>query len=255
MVLFYAGLTVLIALILTGALGHVIPPSMARRVGFNSEGYLAALLLAPWVQFARPRLVGRPVGWWVAVAVGVVSAAVGVVLIVGDLPTRVATLNETFLGLAVVIPYLQARRPVRIGIAVAVSAATLLAIVVFNHTVAVTRYAEGWMLLVLVPLAFDVADRGILAPEAVTSRRVRYTSYALLVALPIASSLLYHARVFTSGFAEEWIRYEVRVHESFIGTLLIVLYFAVGLGWTGRPAPPERGGRHRRVAGQPLVSS
>jgi hypothetical protein len=240
MVLFHGGLAVLMTLILTGLLQDVMPTALATRVGYNSEGYLAALLLVPWLQFARPRLVGRRAGWFVAVAVGVASAVVGVLLVESDLPSRFRTLNETFLGLAVVIPYLQARRPIRIAVAIGASAATLLAVIVFNHSLTVTRYAEGWMLLVLIPLAFDVADRGILAPEATTSRRVRYTSYALLAAFPVAASLLYHADAFTSGFAGEWIRYEVRVHESFVATLLTVLYFAVGLGRIGRGTRPVR---------------
>lgn len=246
-VFFYLGLGLLMATILFNVLQDLIPRSIAVRIGYNSEGYIAALILAAWIEFVRPRLTGRRMEWPITIAAAVALAVLGVVMVESDWPSRVKTLNEAMLGLALVIPYVQLRRPLPTWLAVAISVFALAAIVVFNHTDAVTRYAEGFMLIVLAPLAFDVFDRGILSPGRRVPAAPRYIFYALLVLLPIASSLIYHAQLFHDGIAGEWIRYEVRVHESFICMLLVLLYFATRdrLGRGANAAVP----RHRRREG------
>jgi hypothetical protein len=137
-----------------------------------------------------------------------------------------------------VIPYVQARRPVSPRLAVGLSAAVLAVTVAFNRTEYVTLLAEVLGLALLAPIAFDVVDRGILDPHQPTSRRLRYGWYMLLVLLPTASSLLYHEQA-VGGLLEEAIRYQVRLHECFIAIVLVELYFAIGLGRTGRPAATE----------------
>jgi len=249
MVAFYLGLSALIALIMADVLRDLIPAGIAARVGYNSEGYAAALLLGLWIQFVRPRLAGHAWQWPVTLAAGAAFAVVGLLLYDSDLPSRVKTLNETLLALALVIPYVQVRRPLPPRLAVGLSAAVLAVVIAFNRTEYVTTFAEGLGLLLLVPLAFDVVDRGILQPDQPTSRRLRYGWYALLVLLPITSSLLYHGQVF-GGLVGEAIRYEVRLQESFICIVLLHLYFAIGLGRTGPEAgpapqaPPRVGAEH-----------
>jgi hypothetical protein len=248
-VVFYLGLGALMVAVLTGVLQDLMPAGIAARVGYNSEGYLAALLLGLWIQVVRPRLAGHGWQWPVTLAVGVALAVIALLLFASDLPSRFKTLNETLLGLALVVPYVQVRRPLPPRLAVCLSAAVLAVMVAFNRTEYVTTFAEGLGLLLLVPLAFDVVDRGILEPDRRTSPRLRYGWYALLVLMPVTSSLLYHGQVF-GGLVGEGIRYQVRLHESFVGMLLVQLYLAVGLGRTGR-----RGGRAAPGPQEPRATS
>jgi hypothetical protein len=240
---FYLGLTLLIAAILLDVLRELLPRGIAVRVGYNSEGYTAALLLALWIQFVRPRLSGSGWQWPVTLAAGLALAVIGLLLVASELPSRFKTLNETMFGLALVIPYVQVRRPVSPRLAVGLSAAVLAVTVALNRTEYVTLLAELLGLALLAPLAFDVIDRGILDPHQPTSRRLRYGWYTLLVLIPTASSLLYHGQA-VGGLLGEVIRYQVRLHECFIAIVLLELYFAIGLGRTGRPpateATPER---------------
>ncbi len=245
---FYLGLGFLLGAILFDVLREVIPPNIARRIGFNSEGYTAALLLALWVQFVRPPLRGRPREWPVTLLAGLVLATIGVLLFTSDLPSRFKTLNETMFALALVIPYVQVRRPVPMRLALCISGLLLVITVAFNRTEFVVLLSETLALLLLAPIAFDVIDRGILDGHAPTSPRLRYAWYTLLVLLPVTSSLLFHNQTFGGGLLAEAVRYEVRLHEAFIAILLVQLYFAVGLRRTG----PSANGRARH---QPRVSA
>jgi hypothetical protein len=231
--LFYAGLAALLASILLGLLPHVLPDELAVRIGYNSEGFALALLLAPWIQFVRPRLTARSDGWRLTVAAAVGSVAVGLALFASDLPSAVKTLNETFVAFGLMLPYVQARRPMPVRLAVGCSLAILAAMVLGERTEIVTRFAESLGALLLLPLALDVVDRGILDPDARTSARLRWAWYALLLALPVLFSTLQHGGGLT-GLPAEAVRYAVRLHESVIGILLVEVYFAVLLGRTGR---------------------
>ncbi len=98
-VAFYGLLGGLMALILTDLLAEVAPGRWARRLSYNSEGYLFAVVLAGWIQFVRPRAtVGRVLRW--ASIASVACIAVGVLLIVTDPPSRIRTLNESMFALA-----------------------------------------------------------------------------------------------------------------------------------------------------------
>ncbi|MEJ7707304.1 MAG: hypothetical protein WKF82_08525 [Nocardioidaceae bacterium] len=108
----------------------------------------------------------------------------------------------------------------------------LAVIVVASDTEPVIRMAEALGVLLLMPLVFDVIDRGILDREARTSPPVRYAWYAFLVIFPTTMSLLQHWGGL-DGLPADSNRYAVRLHESFVAILLIELYFAVGLGRTG----------------------
>src|SRR5688500_13359197 len=93
-VAFYGGLLLLMAAILLELLGGVLPDGLARRIGFNSEGYTLALMVAAWIEFVRPRLLGSRRQWPVTLGVSLACAAIGIALLSTDLPSRFRTLNE-----------------------------------------------------------------------------------------------------------------------------------------------------------------
>lgn len=225
---FYGGLVVVLGGILAGLWPALLPPAISVRVGHNSEGFLLALLLAPWIQFVRPRLAGTAREWPVTAAVAAVCAALGVFLLVTDLPSRVRTLNEAFLAAALLIPYVQLRRPLRTSVAGAITAGTLAVMVFGERTQSVTDLAEVLGVLLLAPIALDLVDRAILDGSARPSPRLRSGWYAFLVAAPVLFSVLEY-RVGVGGGA---LRYAVRITEAFVCLLLVELYFAV--------TPPRR---------------
>ncbi|MEJ7742087.1 MAG: hypothetical protein WKF73_05765 [Nocardioidaceae bacterium] len=114
----------------------MVPDTAAKHIGVNSEGYLAALLGALWIQFARPRLLGSSAQWLVTAAVAVALLELGVWLYnsdVSDIPSRFKALNEALLALGLVIPYVQLRRPLPKAVPVTV-VAVLLAITIFGQS-------------------------------------------------------------------------------------------------------------------------
>ncbi len=238
-IVFYAGLGAVLAAILTTLLPELLPEALASKVSYNSEGYVLAVLLGLWIQFARPRLSGTSREWPVTALAAAACLAVGIFLFNSDLPSRFKTLNETFIALSLIIVYVQARRRQPQWVAITLSLVVLAIIVLFSTTDLVTNLAESLGMLLLVPLAFDVVDRGILSPEAVTSPRLRYGWYAALIVVPTTFSLLWHFGSLT-GLAYDITRYDIRMHEAFVGILLVELYFAVGLGRTGQT---DRAGR------------
>ena len=232
-IVFYAGLGVVLAAILTTILPQLLPDALASKVGYNSEGYLLALLLGLWIQFTRPRLSGTSREWQATALAAAGCLVVGIFLFNSDLPSRFKTLNETFIALSLILVYVQARRRQPQWLAVTMSLVVLAIIVFFSTTDLVTDLAETLGMLLLVPLAFDVVDRGILSPEAVTSPRLRFAWYAVLVMVPTTFSLLGHSGNLT-GLAYDITRYDIRMHEAFVGVLLVELYFTLGLGRTGK---------------------
>lgn len=233
----YGGLVLLLAAILLQALPEILPASLAERIGHNSEGLALALVLALWLQFARTELAGTRHEWRLTALAAACCAGVGFALLATDLPSRFRTLNEAFLAAALLIPYVQLRRPLPRRLAVALAAGVLVVVVVLNRTPLVTDLAETLGVLILAPLAFDVVDRGILDPGARTSARRRSAWYGLLVVVPLGLSVLEYG-VGVTGFAGEAVRYGVRITEAFVCLLIVELYFAVALGRTGRGSTP-----------------
>ena len=227
---FYGALLLVLAGILLGLWPAVLPRAIATRLGHNSEGFLLALVLGAWIQFARPRLAGSPREWPVTGTAGVACGAVGVFLLATHLPSVVRTLNEAFLAAALLIPYVQLRRPVPRWLPVLLPVATLAVIVLGERVQSVTDAAEALGVLALAPIALDLVDRRILDPAARPSRSVRYGWYALLVVAPVLFSVL----EYRLGVGGEALRFAVRITEAFVCLLLIELYFAVA---PRRPTP------------------
>jgi hypothetical protein len=248
----YAMLAALLLGTLLEVWSDVLPESVASRINRNSEGFLAALLLALWIQFVRPRLRTEAYRWPVTVAAAGASAAVAFLLLASDLEPRFRTLNETYFAVALLLPYIQLRRPLRSRwLPAALSGGLLLVTVAANRTGIVTELAESIGLWLLLPVGLDLVDRGILDRTAQTSRPLRVAWYAALVAVPVLFSALspyvpddgqadVSAEV-EAGYTlvEEFLRYGSRITEAFVCMLVLHLYFAVGLGRTGQDSPTD----------------
>ena len=238
-VVFYGGLALVLASIVFQWLSRIAPDAVASRVGHNSEGYLAALAVAAWIQYARPRLTGHRREWLVTGLVAAVSLGIGLALVASDLPSRWRTLNETFLALALLLPYLQLRRPLPRALAGGIAAGLFVVVVAFESTAAVTDLAETFGLLILAPVAFDLVDRGILDPGARPGRRARLLWLAALVVVPVVLSVLEY-QVGVDGVLGVAVRYGVRVTEAFVCLLLVEVYLgAVALARPGRHRAAE----------------
>jgi hypothetical protein len=225
---FHGALVVVLAGIVLGVWPAVLPHAIAARLGHNSEGFLLALLLTPRIQFARPRLAGTARQWPVTGAAAALCAATGAFLLVTQLPPVLRTLNEAFLGAALLIPYVQLRRPLPRWAPVLLPAVAVAVMVLGERTHPVTDLAEVLGVLVLAPIGLDLVDRAILDGSARPSPRLRCGWYAFLVAAPVLFSVLEY-RVGVGGGA---LRYAVRITEAFVCLLLVELYFAV--------TPPRR---------------
>lgn len=233
---YYGLLAVLLALAVTDSLGGVFPGPVAKHLGENSEGLLLALLLPAWVQFVRPRLRGTRGAWAGTAVVSGGLLALGLLLrSVDTLPGRVETLNEPVLALAVLVGYLQLRRPLPDAAVLALPVGVLLLIAAASGTVLVTELAEGLAVLVLAPVGLDLVDRGVLQPGARSSDAVRWSWYAFLLLAPVAVA------VAAAPDATGALRYAERLQEAFLGLLVAQVHLAT------RPRE-TRPGRHRSAS-------
>jgi hypothetical protein len=229
--LYYGGVGLLLLLIVTGAWVHIVPGTVGRHIAFDSEGYLLALVLPAWIEFVRPRLRGRPAEWPVTVGVGLVTLAVFVFMYeTTSIPGSIKTLNETVMALAFLFVYVQSwRRPTK-AVAALCSLVVLGVLLATDHSSLVafpTNTAEGFLMLILAPIAFDITDTQILRPDRPSPLRVRVVWWALLVLIPLAVVGLEHLHF--HGTFGDFIRYASRPQEAFVGMLMIELYFALRL--------------------------
>lgn len=255
---FYGGLAVLLAAIFTKTLAEVLPRSLATPIGYDSEGFFFAIVLAAWIQFGRWRLEGAQL-WRPALTLGAFFALAGVWLLSTDPPSSIKTLNETCFALAVLVPYVALRRPLP-GWAPVLSlvliAAVVTGVVLWPDSL-VVNLAETMTTLVLAPLAFDLFDQGILDREPWTDLRLRLAGYAALIVIPTVVVLLGTERRTEGGLVNNVLHYLGRSQESFVGILLVALFLAVGLGASGRPRGEtpatfgEAPGRHSHRWTQP----
>lgn len=239
--LYYGGLALVLALILLQLLDDVLGKSLAAHIGHNSEAYLAALVVTAWVQFVRPRLAGTKAEWAVALLVGVALVVVGIVLVQTHLPSRFRTLNEAFIGMGILIPYLQGRRPLNRIVSLGLPGVALLAVLFFGSQGVIKDQAESIMMLILLPIGLDLFDRGILQFDAVTSVRGRFAWYAALILVPVLFVAL-RKGAHVGGWAGNRMLYSQRGLEGYIFVFFLEVYLAVFLGWVGRRVVPA----HRR---------
>ncbi len=237
--IFYVAVAVLLLGVLFKEWAEVLPKSLATRVGHNTEGYALVLAVAPWIQFARPRLKGTRAEWYVTALVGLAFVGLTIYLLTGGLQSRFKTLNEGTLAAALLIPYVQLRRPlprrVAIGTAVVIAAVTLLT----SKTSETTDFAETYGMLLLGVIGLDIIDRGILDPTALTSVVKRWSYYAFLVIAPVVFSIAeYGMDAGSTGPIGTPVRFLVRITEAFIFALFVQVFFAVGLGRTGGTTAP-----------------
>jgi hypothetical protein len=230
---------VLVCALLFGVLfelwSKVLPKHLAGQVGHNSEGYLAALIMAPWIQFVRPRLAGKRAEWPVITVVSVGLLALGCYMVWGTWASRFATLNEGAFAAAVLIPYVHVRRPLPRSLAGWLTASMIVFTFATIRWSVTVDIAETYGMVILAVAGLDMIDRGILEPTATTSIVKRWVWYLFLVVAPLYFSLAeYHWHAGDTGVYGTAIRWLVRINESFIYALLIELFFAVGLGLVGR---------------------
>jgi hypothetical protein len=235
--IFYVAVAALLLGVLFNVWGDVVPHAISTRIGHNTEGYVLVLAVAPWIQFAVPRLRGSRAEWVVTALVGLAFVGLTIYLLTGGLPSRFKTLNEGTLAAALLIPYVQLRRPLPRRVAL-IAALTIVAVtVVTNKTSTTTDLAETYGMLVMAVIGLDIVDRGILDPTATTSRVLRWVWYAFLVVAPIVFSVAeYHLGAGSTGVIGEPVRFLVRITEAFIFALFVEVFFAVALGRTGRSA-------------------
>jgi len=143
-------------------------------------------------EFVRPKLT-RATRWQVTLVAAAACLALALALYTSALPSQFKTLNETFFALSLILPYVTLPRPLRrwppmasVGLLVAV----LVGVASSPAQSPVVLLAETVAALILVPLAFDVVDRGILEPTARTVSGLRYCWYAVLVVVPLLVVLL-----------------------------------------------------------------
>ncbi|MEQ7124485.1 hypothetical protein ABN034_08165 [Actinopolymorpha sp. B11F2] len=143
--LFYGGQAAVLVGVAFEVWPATLPEWVAGPAARNSEALLLAMLLAAWIEFARPHLVSRPARrrCVVTTATAATCLLAATVLLVGDLPSRFRTLNEPFLVAAVLIPALQARRPPPVRVAVGITLATLVIVAATSQTAPVIHLAEA----------------------------------------------------------------------------------------------------------------
>ena len=163
----------------------------------------------------------------------------------------VKTLNETFFALAVLIPYAQLCRPLARSVSVALAVGTLIAVLALEQTTAkhvTTALAEGFVMLLIAPVLFDLADRDILNPARPSTPRSRQALWAGLVALALLSIAL--RRVTHHSALHDVADYGARAQEAWVGMLLLTLYFTAY-----RTSPPGSSAiaaqPHPRAGAQP----
>lgn len=246
-VAFYVVLGALLLAIVTGTVAATLPTGAAGRIARNSEAVFYVLAISAWIQFGLPRARVRR---WLPILVAAAFVALGVALIASSLPSRLRTLNEPAIAIGVMVAYTVVRRPLpRWAVFAAVLTPVLLIAVGMviaepapgermEDSNILLQQAEMLVLVLLSVLALDVIDRGILDRHARTSRAARWTFYAALVAIPLVVIALGEDARVGAEVGHMLANLLGRTHEGFLGTLILCLYFAVGLRRTGEGQQP-----------------
>jgi hypothetical protein len=237
--LYYVGVLALLLGVLFKEWVNILPKHLAGQIGHNSEGYLIALVLAVWIQFVRPRLAGSRSEWPTTIVVALAFLGLTIAMLTTDWQSRFKTLNEGTLGIALLLPYVQLRRPLPRRVAMWAAIAVFVITAVTIKTVATIDMAETYGMVFLGIIGFDIIDRGILDRDAVTSVAKRWLWYASLILAPVVFAVIDHYNHGRStGVVGLPIRWLVRITEAFIFALFVEVFFAVGLGRTGARETP-----------------
>lgn len=254
LLVFSAGLFLLLVAVATGLTGKVLPPGLASKVGYNSEGYLFALVLTPWVYYVARHPGER---WKVPVSLmlGALWLLVGWRLLNSSLPSAIKTLNEPALALGVVVPYVALKRPLARWVPHAVVCGIVVAIGLGMWAARpdpgarmesdnwVIYLGEGVFLVLLTVIALDLVERWMVDPGAPRlSRSWRILFYGVLVMTPVAVSALGRSMRVGDQWHSMSLNYLGRVHEAFVGVLLMCVTLMV-VSWCERRSlalPPRR---------------
>jgi hypothetical protein len=229
--IFYGGCLIVLVLFATKALNHVLPERLARELNDESEALPIAILFCAYVQYIRVPWAGRGRDLWLLT--GALAAAAFVIawlLLHLDLPSSIATWNESFVAVGAMILYACLPRPIHW--APLLSIILLVGVVAFQSTDFITSQAESAIPIILVPLALDWADRTILQPDAPSHPLRRLMWCVFLVVVPLVARA--HVSI---GSHHDLLRFERRATEGFVGLLLITLYFSYWLGDRWAPGP------------------
>jgi hypothetical protein len=235
---YYAGLSALLLMAVTGSLGTVFPAELAKDLREDSEALVLAIGLPAWIEFARPRLTGRRCEWPATLLAAIALLAAGTWMHLSAaaaaglaepvrLPDEVSTLSEPVLALAALVPYIQLPRPLSRGVVATLPAAVLVLVLLAPDFSLVVKAPELLAMLLLVPVGLDVVDRRILQPAAASRRVVRWSWYTLLLLAPLVLSLI--LRDTFTGRTEHVIDYAINAQEAWLGVLLVQLYLAARL--------------------------
>jgi hypothetical protein len=232
---FYAAMAAMTVVLAARWQYHVLPASLATRVGHDSEIFNIAPVVVAAVE-TRRRIGAFPDPRAVTVSAGVAALllATGLFIFYGPVELTVTSVNEAAFAGAVLWLYVFLPRPLRL--AWLASVALLVVIVVGYHTALVTRQAEAMVALVLAPVSFDVVDRRLLEARAPHRPRLEVAWLAFLVLLPVV--LMVVKRQDLQGVWEEIVKYPSRGTEGFWGMALVHAFYLVG-----RPARSRQAAR------------
>lgn len=223
----HALLAVTLGLILLERLDTVLPALPARLLTQNVEGVALALGLGLWLCPIRRWLGSAALG--VALVLGAGCLLAGWWLLAGPLShpehSRFITLNETMLALAVLLPYLEIRRPLRWWAAALPVAAFTLPVVAAGRSETVTTMAEVFAAVVLVAITVDLVDPSLL--DGSSPHRWRSLAW-----LGLLSALVVVFRVWADwnepeGFFGHVLLYLARGNEMFLAVIGLTLLFGV----------------------------
>jgi hypothetical protein len=218
-------------------LNSVLPDAIATPLEESGETWMFVLLLCAHVQFVRPRLPPTQHGWILSAMVAGGYAAVAVALHKsgGLLPPSLVTLHEPWFAMVPLTLYFQLPRPVRWpGV---YSAVTLVGIAVFYDVGFVFDQSESLGLLVLAPIAFDIADPRILDPRA-RDRPIVLAFWCLSLAVLwlVLMTFVGEIRWDLTDPWEQFTDYTYRTNECIPAVLLVHLFFS---NWMSRDTRPH----------------
>lgn len=228
-ILFYAALTAVLLVVILRDVSAVVPGSVGKHIGSNSESYLIALVLAAWVQGGYQSRSGtRHV--IMAVLLGGLMGALGLYLYASHLPAPIKTLNESFIACAVLIPWCALphrpwqRAPACIPLIVVVLGTALG---VSADASFIVSQAESVIAIAAIILALDVWDRGLLVGRSLSTWPSRVLLWSTLTLIPLVVVAAGVERRSEAGFVNVILDYLGRGQEGFVAAILLSVFLAV----------------------------